>query len=212
MKKKKSNDLNKNSDSSLVIEDAEYSGSIYLKNVHGNIKKAGMGCRLNSADFHGEVIIGNYVSVWGPNIRILSRGNPITIGSFSSIAMNTMIINYNHKTDRATTWFVMQNIFEGTMDEDIRPAGKIVIEEDVWVGANSIILGGVTIGRGSIIAAGSVVNNDVPPYSVAGGVPAKFIKKRFSDESIKILEESKWWTWETEKIKNNKEFFLRKFE
>lgn len=64
----------------------------------------------------------------------------------------------------------------------------VVIEEDVWLGANVTILKGVTIGRGCIIASGAVITKDIPPYSVAGGVPAKVIKKRMSDDEIKVHE------------------------
>ena len=64
----------------------------------------------------------------------------------------------------------------------------VLIEGDVWCGANVTILKGVTIGRGSIVAAGSVVTKSCPPYSIIGGVPAKLIKKRFSEEEIKLHE------------------------
>lgn len=64
----------------------------------------------------------------------------------------------------------------------------VIIEEDVWCGANVTILKGVTVGRGSIIAAGAVVTKDVPRYSIAGGVPAKTIKMRMSPEEIKEHE------------------------
>lgn len=64
----------------------------------------------------------------------------------------------------------------------------VVIEEDVWCGANVTILKGVTIGRGSIIAAGAVVTKNIPRYSIAGGVPARVIKRRLSDEQIIISE------------------------
>lgn len=65
----------------------------------------------------------------------------------------------------------------------------VIIEEDVWCGANVTILKGVTIGRSSIIAAGSVVTKDIPPYSIAGGVPAKVIKQKWSDEDISLHED-----------------------
>ena len=64
----------------------------------------------------------------------------------------------------------------------------VIIEEDVWCGANVTILKGVTIGRGSIIAAGTVVTKDVPRYSIAGGIPAKVIKQRMSNDEIMIHE------------------------
>ena len=55
---------------------------------------------------------------------------------------------------------------------------EVIIEDDCWIAANSIILAGVTIGQGSVVAAGSVVTENVPAYSVVAGVPAKFIKSR----------------------------------
>ena len=61
---------------------------------------------------------------------------------------------------------------------------KIVLEGENWIGANVTIIGGVTIGRGSIIAAGAVVTEDIPPYSIAGGVPAKVIKSRVPAVSV----------------------------
>lgn len=60
----------------------------------------------------------------------------------------------------------------------------VVIEDDVWIGANVTILKGVTIGRGSVVAAGVVVTKSCPPYSIIGGVPAKVLKMRFTPEEI----------------------------
>ena len=64
----------------------------------------------------------------------------------------------------------------------------LVIEDDVWCGANVTILKGVTIGRGSVVAAGAIVTKSFPPYSIIGGVPAKLIKMRFSPEEIERHE------------------------
>lgn len=70
---------------------------------------------------------------------------------------------------------------------------KINIGNDVWIGCNSIIMRGVTIGDGAVVEAGSVVKEDVPPYTIVGGNPAKVIKKRFSNEIIEKLLEIRWW-------------------
>lgn len=70
---------------------------------------------------------------------------------------------------------------------------KTIIGNDVWIGARAIILSGVKIGDGAIIAAGAVVTKDVEPYTIAGGVPAKPIRKRFTDEQIDALINLKWW-------------------
>lgn len=63
-------------------------------------------------------------------------------------------------------------------------AGSIIVEDYVWIGARSIILQGVTIGEGAVIAAGSIVTKDIPPYTVAAGIPARVIKKRELKEEI----------------------------
>lgn len=63
-----------------------------------------------------------------------------------------------------------------------------MIEDDVWGGANVTILKGVTVGRGSVVAAGAVVTRSCPPYSIIGGVPARLIRRRFTDEQIREHE------------------------
>ncbi|MBN2788510.1 MAG: CatB-related O-acetyltransferase [Paludibacteraceae bacterium] len=104
----------------------------------------------------------------GPNVKA---------GDYVMFAPNVKIIGADHCFDRPGK----PMIFSG------RPILKrTTIESDVWIGHSSIIMAGVTIERGAIIAAGSVVTQDVKAYSIVGGVPAKFIKMRFSDEeSIK---------------------------
>ena len=71
--------------------------------------------------------------------------------------------------------------------------GDIVVGNDVWIGFEAVILAGVKIGDGAIIGARAVVTKDVPPYTIVGGVPAKTIRKRFSDEDIATLMALKWW-------------------
>ena len=79
--------------------------------------------------------------------------------------------------------------------------GDIVIGNDVWIGYEAVIMAGVHIGNGAIIAARAVVTKDVPPYTIVGGVPARPIKKRFDEETIRKLETLQWWDWSTEKIR-----------
>ena len=79
---------------------------------------------------------------------------------------------------------------------------KVVIGNDVWIGANCIIFEGVKIGDGAVIAAGSIIRRDVPPYAVVVSVD-KIIKYRFSKETIDKLLKIQWWNWTDEKIKEN---------
>ena len=81
--------------------------------------------------------------------------------------------------------------------------GDIIIENDVWIGANSTVMSGIKIGNGAIVAAGSTVTKNVPPYAIVAGNPAKVVKYRFTDEQIKKLLSIAWWDWDEQKIKNN---------
>ena len=81
--------------------------------------------------------------------------------------------------------------------------GDIVIGNDVWIGYKAIILAGVKIGDGAIIGTRALVTKDVPAYSIVGGVPAKIIRKRFSEDIINELKILKWWDWPKQKIAQN---------
>ena len=106
----------------------------------------------------------------------------ITIGNKVMFGPQVMIRTGNHNTREIGRY--MFDVKNKREDDDL----PVRIEDDVWVGARVIILKGVTIGKGSIIAAGAVVSRDVPPYSIAGGVPAKVIKMRFTPEEIATHE------------------------
>jgi serine acetyltransferase len=76
----------------------------------------------------------------------------------------------------------------------------VTIGNDVFIGANVTILGGIEIGDGAIIAAGAVVSKNIPEYAIVGGVPARIIKYRFSDEIIKKLKTIQWWDFPESKL------------
>ena len=113
------------------------------------------------------------------------------IGRYCSIARVTGIGLNCHNMDALSTGLLPRNAFAP------QPAPQqpyTVIGSDVWVGFGASIIGGVRIGHGACIAAGAVVTHDVEPYTVVAGVPAKPIRKRFSDNVIAALLASKWWT------------------
>lgn len=94
-------------------------------------------------------------------------------------------------------------------DSPLRDNRPVEIGNDVWIGASVIILPGVKIGDGAVLAAGAVVTHDVEPYAIVGGIPARTIRKRFSDEMIDSLLHIAWWDWEPEKIQKNLELLYQ---
>lgn len=134
----------------------------------------------------------------------------LQIGKFCSIACGAKFLfnSANHALSSLSTYpFPLFYEEWGLEKKDVIKAwdnkGDIVIGNDVWIGYEAVILAGVTIGDGAIIGAHAVVTKSVPPYVIVGGVPAKPIKKRFSEEIISALLEIQWWNWSESKIANN---------
>ena len=131
----------------------------------------------------------------------------LVIGKFVSIACGAkFLFNSANHTQRSLSTYIFPVLFEEWgLDVDRIPEawdnkGDIVIGNDVWIGYEAVVLAGVTIGDGAIVAARAVVTKDVPPYTIVGGMPAKPIRKRFSDSEIDQLLELKWWDWPPEQI------------
>lgn len=134
--------------------------------------------KIGKSNIHPTAIIreGEHVTI-GDNCLInhncliqagKSPAGYIKIGNYVHTGVNVMMMAFNHG-------FYTREI--PTKEQDYMDA-PIVINDDVWIGAGSIILAGVTIGKGAIIAAGAVVNKDVPDYAIVGGVPATVLKYR----------------------------------
>lgn len=117
-------------------------------------------CCINNAV--GDVVIGNHTRIGIHNTII----GPVCIGNYVNLAQGITVTALNHNFEDVTR----------RIDEQGISTKPVIIGDDVWIGANAVVLPGVTIGRHCVVAAGAVVTKDVPDHSVVGGVPAKILK------------------------------------
>lgn len=127
---------------------------------------------------------GHHIHI-GPHASFIAGISHIYIGNYVTFGPSVSIRGGDHRTD-----VIGKHIYQVTNKEKSPENDKnVYIEDGVWCGCNVTILKGVRIGRGAVIAAGAVVNKDIPPYCIAGGVPCKFIKFRWPIDKI-LLHES----------------------
>jgi acetyltransferase-like isoleucine patch superfamily enzyme len=132
------------------------------------------------------------------------------IGNFTSISFGVKIGLINHPINYVSTSPVFYAKRRGWVSEnkfDESGKGMVEIGNDVLISANVIILSGVIIGDGAVIGAGAVVTQNVEPYSIIGGVPAKLIKYRFNEETRNSLKQSRWWEKSDDELKEMVESF-----
>lgn len=147
------------------------------------------------------------------NGNLVIRGNDkIKIGSYCALGKDIKLITTNHNYNYSSLQYSFYKKFfnkKPFRNNYSSEQFRIIIGNDVWIGDNVCILPNVKIGDGAIIGTGSVVTKNIDAYSIVGGMPAKFIKNRFSDSTKKELLQSNWWNWDDEKIKKNKDFFFK---
>ncbi|MDJ0594028.1 MAG: Vat family streptogramin A O-acetyltransferase [Pleurocapsa sp. MO_226.B13] len=176
-------------------------------------------CFIKNTVNNPKIIIGDYTYYDDPEDSENFERNvlyhypfsqdKLIVGKFCALATGIKFImnGANHKISGFSTYpfYIFGNGWEKvTPDDDEFPfKGDTVVGNDVWIGYESVIMPGVTIGDGAIVAAKSVVVDNVPPYCVVGGNPAKIIRQRFNNETIKALLEIAWWNWDIEKISAN---------
>lgn len=156
---------------------------------------------LEDSSLH-RVELGDY-SYLGPRCIV----GDATIGKFCAIAAEVRIGAPNHPMDRPSmhrfSYCPEYYSVDAVRDDsffDQRREDRVVIGNDVWIGHGVIVLPGVKVGDGAVLAAGAVVTKDVQPYTIAGGVPAKIIRERFTRTIAERLTSIAWWDWPFETI------------
>ncbi len=129
------------------------------------------------------------------------------IGKFCSIASNVRINALEHPMERLTTHKLTyrpnEYFFFHGVDQAFRAhrqSKRVMIGNDVWIGHGAVVMPGITIGDGAVIGANAVVTRDVAPYAIVAGVPAKFMRGRFSEAAVARLQALQWWDWSLEKL------------
>lgn len=162
-----------------------------------NNSKIGFGTYINNSSSLPFSIVGRFCSI-ANNVSVAVGNHPVTDYVSTHPAFFSTL-------NQAGFFFVKETIFEEF--KFARDKYLVEIGNDVWIGSNVIILNGVNIGDGAIIGAGSVVTRNIEPYSINVGVPAKPIKKRFTDDEIQFLIDLKWWNKDFEWIRNHSKYF-----
>jgi len=161
-------------------------------------------CIKKTSNIGDDCEVGSYTYI-GNNCAITRA----TIGRYVSIADNVSIGPGEHPLESiSTNHNFIENEYEELTKDDC------IIENDVWIGVDSVIRRGIKIGNGAVIGANSFVNKDVPAFAIVAGSPAKLIRYRFSDEIIREINNSKWWEKDLKEAKkiveDLKEKFLKK--
>ena len=167
------------------------------------------GCNAIPArcQFIGNDIAIGFRSTLGYN-NLLSGA--IKIGKYCQIGVDVAFHASNHPISHLTT-YINASLFNGALKKN-KQENKITIGNDVWIGHGVIVVGNVTIGNGAIVAAGSVVTKNVAPYAVVAGVPAKEVKKRFSEAIIQEIEALHWWDLSEQELEKIKPLFFKDFK
>lgn len=194
----------------------------FLKIIKQELELASLNSKWKTRNKHNHTSLGNMCNI--DCIRVgretygvinaytfdhkQSENVGLIIGNFCSIADNvSFLLAGEHDYSLISTFPFRRFRPDNKIYNDSISKGKIIIDDDVWIGFGSIILSGVHIGKGAVIAAGAVIADDIPPYAIVGGVPAKVIKYRFTEKIIKSIKNLDYSKLSYSDVENNPKVF-----
>ncbi len=170
------------------------------KHLKMGIKSYHNGAYVWQWDLESSIEIGSYCS-------IANDVNFIVDDGYHLLSDITSFPHFAHMSDPK---MLIGNLTNEAFRKKIKATkSNIIVGNDVWIGMNVIILPGVKIGNGVTIMAGAVVSSDVSDYTIVGGVPAKVVKMKYDNDTIKKLNAIAWWDWDVKRIEENAaDFYL----
>lgn len=165
---------------------------------------------LRRREFESESLRRHFAARYGIQVGLYSYGcfdpqripRGTVIGRYCSFAPSAHIFNADHGLSFLSLHPYLYNPALGVAAEERIERHACVVEDDVWVGHNATILAAARrIGRGAVVAAGAVVTEDVEPYTIVAGVPARPLRRRFDEGTIRRIEESQWWLLDREGLR-----------
>jgi acetyltransferase-like isoleucine patch superfamily enzyme len=149
-----------------------------------------------------RVTVGPHTWFGGP--PTISGAGTATFGRWCAIGSDLHVVTSDHDYGLANLHY---GLFDLIGTERVALPGAVQVRDAVWIGDRVTLLRGADVGLGCIVGAGAIVSGQLPPFTICVGAPAKAIRPRFEADVVELLQELRWWDWDTDRLRRNRAFF-----